>query len=55
MGSWGRCLPLSTSGPRHNVKGSRKDKMPITVKEVVTMLRMGVDLTKAYNTGVRLC
>jgi len=55
VGPWGWCVPLSTSGPRPNRKGSRKEKMPITVKEVVSMLRTGVDLAEAHNAGVRLC
>jgi len=55
VGSWGWCVPLITYGPRPNEGGSRHEKMPITVKEVVLMLRTGVDLAEAHNAGVRLC
>jgi len=54
MGSWGWCVPVSTSLPQPNSKDSRSELMPITVEEIVSMLRTGVYLGEARNVVVCL-
>ena len=49
------CVPLSTSGQGPNSKDSRIEKIPSTVEEIVSTLRMGLYLEEAQNVVARLC
>jgi len=51
----GRCVPLSASGLRPNIKDCRSEQMTLIAKEIVSTLRTGMHLGGAQNFIVRLC
>ena len=55
MGPSGWCVPLSTSGQRHNSKDGGIEQMPSTVEKNVSTLRTELYLGEGQNVPTTLC